>query len=78
MDNNHTQHQNSTSASGDLDEKLQEEEGEKLNHDGQAGSNNLEGEPVDTDHESVSVVQGKNKKETSVPFWRLVTVHAIK
>ena len=77
MDNDHTQRQNSTSASGDQDEKLHEEEGEKLNHNGQVESNNLEGEPVDTGQESVSVVQGKNKKETSVPFWRLVSVHAV-
>ena len=76
MDNDHTQRQNSTSASGDQDEKLHEEE-EKLNHNGQVESNNLEGEPVDTGQDSVSVVQGKKKKETSVPFWRLVSVHAV-
>ena len=77
MDNDHTQHQNSTNASGDLDEKVHKEEGEKLKHDGQLESNGLEGEPVDTGQENVSVVQGKNKKRTSVPFWRLVSVHAI-
>ena len=77
MDNGHTQHQKSTILhSGDQDEKEQEEKGEKLlNHDGQMGNNNFEGEPVDIviDHENVSVVQ--DKKRTSVPIWRLVSVH---
>ena len=72
MDNGHTQHRKSTTPH----EKEQEEKGEKLlNHNGQIGSNNLEGEPVDIviDHENVSVVQ--DKKRTSVPIWRLVSVH---
>ena len=74
MDNDHTQYQNSTNASDDQDEKVQ---GEKLKHNDQLESNGLEGEPVDTGQENVSVVQGKSKKKTSVPFWRLVSVHSI-
>jgi hypothetical protein len=69
MDNDHTQHQNSVRASGDIDqdEKLH---AEKINHNGQLPhSNNLESEPVDTHH--VSVVE--KKKKTSVPVWRLVS-----
>ena len=67
-----TQHQNSTNASDDWEEKEYEEEGDKLNHNGQVVSNGLEGEPVDTENIiSLSVVQ---EKKTSVPIWRLVSV----
>ena len=70
-----TQHQNSTNASDDWEEKEYEEEGDKLNHNGQVVSNGLKGEPVDTENISLSVVQ-ERKKKTSVPIWpwRLVSV----
>ena len=77
MDDDHTQHQNSTTA--DQDEKLHPE---KINQNGQSvpESNNLEAEPVDscdTHHGSVvSVVEGKKKEKTSVPVWRLVSTWA--
>ena len=68
-----TQHQNSDNASDDwAEEKVHEEEGDKLNHNGQVMSNgSVEGKHVVT--ERVSVEQGR-KKKTSVPAWRLVSV----
>ena len=77
MDNayDHTQHQNSTTASGDQDEKLH---AEKINQNGQSvpESNNLEAEPVDCNTHHGSVVEGKKKEKTSVPVWRLVSTWA--
>ena len=73
MDNDHTQHQNSTTA--DQDEKLHPE---KINQNGQSvpESNNLEAEPVDCDTHHGSVIEGKKKEKTSVPVWRLVSTWA--
>ena len=68
----HTQHQNSINVSDDLEEK-EYEEGDRLNHNGQVVSNGLEGEPIDAENISLSVVQ-ERKKKTSVPIWRLVSV----
>ena len=75
MDNDHTQHQNSTTA--DQDEKLHPE---KINQNGQSvpESNNLEAESVDNCDTYHGVVDGKKKEKTSVPVWRLVSAcHSI-
>jgi hypothetical protein len=74
MDNEHTQHQKSTTVDHDQDEPLHAEK--LINHDGQLPeSNNFEAEPVDTHrHGNVSVVEDtERKKRTSVPVWRLVS-----
>ena len=64
------EHQNSTTAS---DEKVHEEEREKLNHDGQLESNVLAaGEPVNTEKVSVVSMQ-ERKRKTNIPVWRLVS-----
>ena len=67
-----TQYQNSNNTSGDRTEgKVDEEEGDKLNHNDQVMSNgSVEGQRVAAT-EKISVEQGR-KKKTSVPAWRLV------